>query len=260
MSKTHSRWILLAVAWLALSGPAAADWLVLQTGEEVETRGEWKVDGRRILYTSTRGTLSSVRLSAVDVDRSRALTQKKVEEAAAPPEVVKEPERGPAILAWTDADFPAQNASPPPPAEGGEEAEAAGAGAVPAGNRREVPPSDGLENRPAYQVDGSTAVEIVTWSVRPTGDGQVSVLGYLRNSVSQAATAIAVTVTLLDSEDLEIESVDAQLSATSIMPGVQAFYEAKFSDIVNFASVEFSVSAVLLDLSTDADPDDEPEA
>src|SRR5262249_20199399 len=71
----------VVTAMLCGVGTTQADWLVLRSGDQVETRGEWKVEGPKVVFTSTRGVLSSVRASEVDVDASRALTAKKHEEA-----------------------------------------------------------------------------------------------------------------------------------------------------------------------------------
>ena len=62
---------LLLLAWLAVS-PATADWLVTSTGELIETDGPWQVKGRTIVFTDAGGTLSSLRLDAVDLEASRA--------------------------------------------------------------------------------------------------------------------------------------------------------------------------------------------
>lgn len=52
--------------------PAAgrADWLVLRTGERVETKGHWTVKGKQVVYTSPNQALLSVRLSEVDLEAS----------------------------------------------------------------------------------------------------------------------------------------------------------------------------------------------
>ena len=253
--KTQLRWMLPLLA-VVVSLPASADWLVLESGEEVETRGEWRVEGRRVVYTSERGTLSSVRLTGVDVDASRELTSKKKQEAMAPPTAAVEEAGAEPVLVLTDADFPIQEEATPPPIEGGEEVpELEGDAAVlAAGGEIDVPPSDNLENRPAKQLAGSDAIQVVNWSVRPSGDGQISVLGYLRNNSQLVATAVGLTVALIDADDVTVDSVPAQLSASALMPGVQGFYDAKFPDSINFAYVEFSASSIGLEVNQD-DPE-----
>lgn len=60
-----------AIAWilaLAIMSPAVhADWLVTQDDSRLETQGEWRVEGRRVIFTLANGTLSAMRLSEVDL-------------------------------------------------------------------------------------------------------------------------------------------------------------------------------------------------
>lgn len=60
--------LVLQVAMLPAAG--RADWLILQTGERVETKGHWTVKGKQIVYTSLDQALLSVRLSEVDLAAS----------------------------------------------------------------------------------------------------------------------------------------------------------------------------------------------
>lgn len=74
-------WLALPAVLLAL--PASADWLVMQDGSRLETRGEWSVEGAKVLFTLRNGTLSTVRARDVDLEASEALTRDKEAEAAA---------------------------------------------------------------------------------------------------------------------------------------------------------------------------------
>ena len=49
------------LAVLSTAGPLQADWLVTRDGARIETKGAWKVDGRRVLFTVPNGTLSMIR-------------------------------------------------------------------------------------------------------------------------------------------------------------------------------------------------------
>lgn len=62
--------ISLAFLLSLLPATAGADWLVLTTGERVETKGHWKVKGKQIVYTALDQSLLSVRLSEVDLEAS----------------------------------------------------------------------------------------------------------------------------------------------------------------------------------------------
>jgi mycoredoxin len=67
---------LLALALVGLAGaaPAAADWLVTRGGDKVETRGPWKVEGERVLFTDARGSRASLAVAKVDLEASAAAT------------------------------------------------------------------------------------------------------------------------------------------------------------------------------------------
>jgi hypothetical protein len=121
---------------LTAAGASAAhgDWLVLTSGEAIETKGTWTVEGPKVVFTSTRGVLSSVRTSEVNVESSRALTAKKLEEATKGTAVpTPTPKRTP-VLVLTDKDFaktPTPAAAGEGAAEGTEEAAPEGAEAAP---------------------------------------------------------------------------------------------------------------------------------
>lgn len=236
----------LVASCLTVSAPARGDWLVLQSGDQVETRGSWRVEGRRIIFTSTRGVLSSVRLSTVDVEASRAFTERKAEEAAQVEEEVEVEARREPVLILTDEDIaPAR----PAPAADGEEPGREGEGGVEPPQAAAVPSSDPLENRTARQLPGSPSIQVLDWSVRPTGENETSILGYVQNTGSYVATTVSLTVTLRDSDGVEIVRVPAELSSSAIMPGTQAFYEATFTDGFNFAEVEFEAESVDLEVA-----------
>ena len=106
-----------------LAGPVRSDWLVLAGGESVETRGPWTLDGQKVVFTSMRGVLSSVRASSVNLESSRELTTKKHEEATRVVVAAPVPKVQP-VLVLTDADF----AKPVPAPPGAVVVPAAGAG------------------------------------------------------------------------------------------------------------------------------------
>jgi len=251
-----SRWREALLAALVLmtvvATSARGDWLVLSSGETVETKGPWKLDGRAIVFTSTRGVLSSVRTTAVDIDSSRALTLKKQEEATKVVVAEPAPKLEP-VLVLTDADFPTARVvvvqpadAAGAPADGG--AAGAGAAAPATGEPTVVPASDGLETRIARQMPGAPSLQVVSWSARPTGEDQLSILGYVQNVGKLVSAAVAVTVTLFDTEGVEIAASEAALSSTALMPGVQAFFEAKFGGLPNFATLSFALSTVELEV------------
>ena len=61
---------------LLIGVPLLGDTLVLHDGSTIETRGAWTVEGRRVVYDSTSGIRSMIRLEHVDLERSRAVTER----------------------------------------------------------------------------------------------------------------------------------------------------------------------------------------
>ena len=54
-------------------------YIFARDGARLETKGPWKVDGRRVVFQMPNGTLSSVRSDEVDLDRSAAETARAAE-------------------------------------------------------------------------------------------------------------------------------------------------------------------------------------
>ena len=124
------RWMLvsLGIALVAFSAaPVAADWLVTQEGDRIETDGPWKVDGRRVVFTLPNGSLSMMRLSEVDLPASEAATA----DALRPPEPVEaEPEveeRPEPVLVLTNDDIGEGEGAPAAAVTEGEAATSASA-------------------------------------------------------------------------------------------------------------------------------------
>lgn len=91
---------LLRVLWVvaAVAAPLDAGTLVLRDGGAVATRGAWRVEAGRVLFELPHGSLASLRLGEVDLDRSEV--EKPV---AVPPAPAERGPRRPA-LRLTDAD------------------------------------------------------------------------------------------------------------------------------------------------------------
>ena len=81
---------------------AHADWLVTRDGERIETQGGWEIRGRMVVFEQHNGTLSSIRLSVVDLDASAEATRKAA--AAATPAPEEPAQKRPAKLVITTAD------------------------------------------------------------------------------------------------------------------------------------------------------------
>ena len=96
--------VLAALSALAVTGTARADWLVTRDGARLETKGPWKVDGRRVLFTLPNGALSTIRTDEVDLDQS-ALVTTQAKEAQAAPAAIALPKKEP-VLRLTEKDIP----------------------------------------------------------------------------------------------------------------------------------------------------------
>ena len=292
---------------LAFAGAARGDWLVLASGEAIETKGAWTLEGSKVIFTTTRGVLASVRATEVNVDSSRALTAKKLEEAtkvdeARRPRAEADASAGAhrqglregaaaaarrsrgAVRGGSTSETAAAAGAPAAAAPAAAPEAQATTGSAPAQPASEpaaarvavprqltkpmvVPSSDSLETRVAHQMPGPPALRVTSWSARPTGEDQLSIFGVVQNVGGRVTAAVDVGVTLFDSEGTRIESAEAVVSTTALMPNVQADFEAKFEGNPNFAEVEFVVKTVEIELSKPANEgaldepvDDEPHA
>ncbi len=91
VTRRNGTWILCWLACVMGAAAAQADWLVTRAGERIETEGGWQVKGRMVVFTQLGGTLSSIRLSEVDLDASREATAGAAEAAARPSEPAPAP-------------------------------------------------------------------------------------------------------------------------------------------------------------------------
>lgn len=105
----------LALAWLAIAGPAGGDWLVTRSGQRIETKGSWTVKDGRVLFRTTAGTLTTLPLAAVDAEASRTAS------SSPPPPSASPAQRPHGTVRLTDNDvshvFPSEIVEDPPPDE-----------------------------------------------------------------------------------------------------------------------------------------------
>jgi hypothetical protein len=86
------RRIVLWIVSLAVSSAAvSADVLVARDGLRIETKGPWKVKGRVVVFTTSDGSLSSMRVSELDLEASEAATREAAEAAKAAEEAKNRP-------------------------------------------------------------------------------------------------------------------------------------------------------------------------
>jgi hypothetical protein len=207
---------LLAVAVVALAattGAARADWLVTKDGGRVETKGPWKVDGRRIIFTLPNGMLSSMRADDVDLDQSAAVTAQAVEAAQAASQPKPEPKKAP-ILTLTEKDIP------PSPGEGEEAA----------------PAEAGAEKGAAT----TSQLQVTDWQKMPTGDGDgVEIFGTLRNDGNANITSPSVMVMIYGPDGGLLATNEATVNAGFIAPGKTANFRVAFPGVPDFTAAKF---------------------
>ena len=203
-------------AALLLPAAAPADLLVTRDGATVETRGPWRVDGRRVVFTQPNGTLSSLAAAEVDLDQSTLATARAAEEAARAAEEPAAPAPlGEPVLRITEEDIPPMSGLD----EDGEPTEGAAATTTPAGN---VP------------------LEVVSWDKLTIGDGDgVAVFGTLRNTGSETVIAPTLSVSVYGEEGGLLALDDAEINLGAIPTGKTANFRAEFPGLPDFAAVRF---------------------
>lgn len=218
---------LAALVALSSAGTAGADWLVTKDGGRVETKGPWRVEGRRVLFTTEdTGALASLRLADVDLAASERATSDAKTAAAAAAAAKSQPEAPKkAVRSFTDKDFSHST----PTTEGTGEAGETGEGTA------------GPEAAP------STTVEVAEWSSETRSESrQVVIKGRVRNNGTEVATAIAVSVRLISEQGQLLDTREAQVLTRALRPGQETTFEATFTDVLTFADAAFEVKSVPL--------------
>jgi hypothetical protein len=205
-----------AIAALAAvaAGPARADWLVMRDGARLETKGPWKVDGRRVLFTLPNGMLSTVRTDEVDLDQSALVTTRAKEAPAVPVPAVKEKKEP--VLRLTEKDIPPVGA------------QAAEEDAKPGEEK-----ADGKEA-------GSPPLDVISWekTENATGDG-LEIFGTLKNGTGNIITTPTLLVAIYDAEGGLLATNSGEVNSPQIQPGKTANFRVAFPGIPDFASVKF---------------------
>lgn len=243
-------WTALAVflAFWVTARPAPADILVTRDGARVETDGPWKEKGHLVVFTRPDGTLSSLRLSEVDLEASRQATEqarrqaereaaaeKAAEEADEEPGTTREEPRRPSRWSFTDADF---------------------------SRRRPAAPTEDEEEAPATTgeaADDTSPPEVANWERQfDLVDQHVILEGTVANNTNALATAVGLQVSLYDEAGELIESRQAQLDPPILKPGQEASFRTEFPDVFTYNAVRFQTSSTNLAFGDqgEADPDD----
>lgn len=216
MRRLRSPWLLAAVALAA--APATADWLVMKDGGRIETKGPWKVEGRRIVFTQPNGTLSALRSDEVDLDQSATATSaaaeaaRKAAEPAAPPAAA---ERRTPVMTLTEKDIP------PSPDAGGDE---------------ESTETEGQPSTPASDLS------VASWEKvqNATADG-VEIFGTIKNSGTNNITSPSVMVMIYGEDGGLLATNEGTINSGMLGPGQSANFRVAFPGVPDFTTVKFDV-------------------
>ncbi len=203
--------MLLCAAW---SMPLAADWLVTQDGDQIETQGEWKVKGKLVVFTSPQGALTSIRASEVDLDASAVLTEKAKNPPPPPPPAPPEKQKA-AVRVFTDDDIRAATPEAPlPPASDGEEGEGSTAGGEETGEE------DGEEGEEGEEANKDGGVEVESWRISASDQVEgVEIFGSLRNRGAEMAAELSLVARVADEDGNQLAEQSAFLKNNSLLPG-----------------------------------------
>ncbi len=232
--KTVATLSVATLSYLLAAPSAQADWVVTRDGALIETRGAWRVEGKKVLFTLPNGTLSSLRLDQVDLDRSAFETERArsaLQAALAPPP----PPRREPVLRLTEKEIP-----PVPVDEEG----------MPTGQE----PAKSTES-----ASSSASVAVTNWerSELPTGDG-LELFGTIRNETQASVTSPRMFVALYGEDGRLLATGDGQINAVALPPGGTAQFRAVFPGVYDFASVKFDVQGMPFATRQEGETAEEP--
>lgn len=208
-----------AVAAVLAAGAAHADWLVTRDGARIETKGSWRVDGRRVLFTMPNGTLSTMRTDEIDLDQSALATTKAKEPPVAPTETVQE--RKEPVFRLTEKDIPPVGALYD---EAGDDASGADAAA-----------KDGKSSGAEV-----SALEVISWEKTDDASGEgLEVFGTLKNGSPNIITTPTLLVAIYDGDGGLLATSGGEVNAPQIEPGKTANFRVAFPGVPDFATVKF---------------------
>jgi len=232
---------LLAVwALFALTGPLAADWIVTRDGAIIETRGEWAVQGRIIVFTMKNGALSSLPVTDVDLDGSAAYTV----EQRRPKALEVEPKAPEAVAVLTDDDVGHVNLSSILSESGDVIQDDLGAALG------ETAEDEGGGEQPATESASSEPPNVIvrSWADRGREDGGTEVTGTLVNQSENPVNHVELTVDLLDKDGELVSSVAASVGTPFLRAGQETTFTAAFPMVVTFTDFRFKVEGTVIQL------------
>jgi hypothetical protein len=205
---------------LLLASPIEADWLVTEDGARVETRGEWTVKGKTVVFTLPSGLLTSIRASEVDLDASAVLTER----AKNPPPPAPAPApKARAVMVLTDADIKAaspESLSPLPEGATGSPVDGVGGDTDSAAADSAEEGGEGSGKDSGEEAAKPAGLEIESWRVSESDQvGGVEIFGSLRNRGSNLAAELSLVTKIWDEDGSLLAEEGAFLRNSSLLPG-----------------------------------------
>lgn len=226
-NRRGSRTARLCVLWLAgsllLAQTLFSDVLVTREGARVETRGAWEVKGRQVVFELPNGALSSLRLSEIDLDASRAATRAGTESRHEAIQSSRSQERE-SVLVITNESLGLNSEGQPADSEEEEAENTAG----------------GLGTPGVIATQGD--VVVVDWSYDSFGEDPVyMVSGVIENRGPFVAEQVSV--------HMDIVAVDEETGAQQPNRHILRRARVRLSSLPPGASTEFSYGVTEQDLS-----------
>jgi hypothetical protein len=182
--------------------PAVADTIVLKDGQTIESSGPYMVKGRQALLKKSDGTLVSIPVSEIDVDKTAAARRKLETLSPTPTPLVRKP--------LTPAEAAKQSG---------------GRKAVLVLTDEEVAQSIGLPEGSDKKDEAGARVEVSNMSGSKVTGGY-AITGSVLNSGKADAAAVSVTIELVGENNKTIASGFGQIAKDTLSPGEKSSFTA----------------------------------
>ena len=215
--------------------------LITNSGDRIETKEPWRVEGRRVLFRTLKGDLSAIRLSEVDLEKSRAASEPKAEPQKTTAHKPTAAAKAPALVlnqqntgAWSGA-----AASPDGiETEEGEEGSTSVEGEAPSSGKVIPESKEGSAASPAE------SLEVTSWQdLSEAGSSDATVYGTLKNTGSSKRRRVTVTVELLDEAGHSLAKESARLVRPNLNPGQTSNFQAFFAGAPVYKDAKFYIDA-----------------
>lgn len=191
------------------SSPVGAETLVLLDGQTIETKGPWKLEGRRITYTALNGTFSAIRSKLVDLDETKALQERTAKAAEEPAPAAKPAEAG---LVVKQGDLRQAVVGSPTP--------------------------EAVEASPA--VDAGE-IGVASWTEDLIAAG-TRLTGTLTNRTADTYLSLTMDVTLIADNGDELATRKASLLQNWVDIDNSITFEVSFPDVFAYGDVAFAIN------------------